>query len=273
MNNMLAENLIKFRKNKGLTQENLACKLGVTHQSVSKWETGQSYPDISILPDLAFVLETSIDSLMGFIHDRRKVTIYEDEYLQENYYWGLKPSSMCYKVLQKLPPTKPLRLLDIGCGEGKDSVFFARNGYIVTAFDFADAGVNKTKKLADQYNVNINVFKANVLEFKLDTEFDIIFSSGVFHYIKPDLRQTIINNYKKNTSIGGMHMLNVFVPKPFIAPAPEKEPTSTIWKTGELFSLYSDWLIHESSEVIFDCNSSGISHKHCMDILMSERVL
>lgn len=36
------------------------------------------------------------------------------------------------------PPIKPYRVLDMGCGEGKDAVFLARNGYQVTAFDVAE---------------------------------------------------------------------------------------------------------------------------------------
>ena len=41
------------------------------------------------------------------------------------------------------PPVKPLKVLDIGCGEGKDAVFLARNGYSVTAFDLSEAGIEK----------------------------------------------------------------------------------------------------------------------------------
>ena len=54
-----------LRKLKGMTQEQLARHLGVTPQAVSKWEHDQSCPDISILPDLASVLGTSIDELLG----------------------------------------------------------------------------------------------------------------------------------------------------------------------------------------------------------------
>ncbi|MFC0560655.1 class I SAM-dependent methyltransferase [Halalkalibacter alkalisediminis] len=46
-----------------------------------------------------------------------------------------------------MPPTKHVKLLDIGCGEGKDAVFFARNGYDVTAFDISNAGIEKTRNL------------------------------------------------------------------------------------------------------------------------------
>ena len=50
---------------KNLTQEELAGYLGITPQSVSKWEWGESYPDITLLPALANILETSIDLLLG----------------------------------------------------------------------------------------------------------------------------------------------------------------------------------------------------------------
>ena len=61
----LAENLKKYRLLKNLTQEDIAQYLGITAQSVSKWERGESYPDITFLPALANILETSIDLLLG----------------------------------------------------------------------------------------------------------------------------------------------------------------------------------------------------------------
>lgn len=54
-----------YRKKSGLTQEELAKKLGVTNQSVSKWESAQCCPDIGLLPMLADIFEISIDELFG----------------------------------------------------------------------------------------------------------------------------------------------------------------------------------------------------------------
>jgi len=54
------------RKEKGITQEELAKYVGVSKASVSKWETGQSYPDITFLPQLATYFNISIDDLMGY---------------------------------------------------------------------------------------------------------------------------------------------------------------------------------------------------------------
>jgi transcriptional regulator with XRE-family HTH domain len=54
------------RKEKGLTQEELALYLGVSKPAVSKWESGQSYPDILLLPVLASYFNTSVDELIGY---------------------------------------------------------------------------------------------------------------------------------------------------------------------------------------------------------------
>ncbi len=61
-----AENIINLRKEKGETQEQLADFLGVTKASVSKWETKQSMPDISLLPVIASYFDVSIDELLGY---------------------------------------------------------------------------------------------------------------------------------------------------------------------------------------------------------------
>ena len=61
----LPANLKKYRIAKGLTQEDVAELLGITAQSVSKWERGESYPDITFLPALANIFETSVDLLIG----------------------------------------------------------------------------------------------------------------------------------------------------------------------------------------------------------------
>lgn len=61
----LPENLKKYRILKNLTQEDVAEYLGITPQSVSKWERGESYPDITFLPALANIFETSVDLLIG----------------------------------------------------------------------------------------------------------------------------------------------------------------------------------------------------------------
>ncbi len=61
----LSENLKRNRMMKNLSQDDVAKYLNITPQSVSKWERGESYPDITFLPALANIFETSIDALIG----------------------------------------------------------------------------------------------------------------------------------------------------------------------------------------------------------------
>lgn len=54
----------RLRKEKGLTQEDITSKINITPQSISKWENDLSAPDISILPQLADILEVSLEELL-----------------------------------------------------------------------------------------------------------------------------------------------------------------------------------------------------------------
>ena len=62
---MLNENMKALRKNKGLTQEELANRLNVVRQTVSKWEKGLSVPDAEMLQKIADVLESDVSQLLG----------------------------------------------------------------------------------------------------------------------------------------------------------------------------------------------------------------
>ncbi|MBS6212294.1 MAG: helix-turn-helix transcriptional regulator, partial [Proteus hauseri] len=65
----IGEVILKLRKDKQLTQEQLAQAIGVTAPAVSKWETGSTYPDILLLPPLARALGTTIDHLLSYTQE------------------------------------------------------------------------------------------------------------------------------------------------------------------------------------------------------------
>ena len=100
----LGENIRKLRKQKSLTQENLAEALGVTVGAISKWELGASSPDIQFIAEMADFFETSIDVLFGYeLQTNTLSTTLEelDECRQsKNYDRGLK---LVDRALQKFP--------------------------------------------------------------------------------------------------------------------------------------------------------------------------
>lgn len=65
MNFLIGENIKRLRRERDLTQEEMAAHLGISFQSVSKWERGDGYPDITMLPALANYFKISVDELIG----------------------------------------------------------------------------------------------------------------------------------------------------------------------------------------------------------------
>lgn len=70
---MLKENIKAIRKSKGLSQEELAIKLNVVRQTISKWEKGLSVPDSEMLISISEVLETPVSTLLGETISESKV--------------------------------------------------------------------------------------------------------------------------------------------------------------------------------------------------------
>jgi len=272
MRDILSRNIARYRKDVGMTQETLAERLNITFQAVSKWETGQTVPDTILLPKLAQALRVSVDKLLGYSAFGGEISHYEDVYKQDEYFWGVQPSNMCLKILEFIPPVRPLKVLDIGCGEGKDAVFLARCGYDVSAFDISEAGLEKTKRLAEKACVPVKVFRANIWDYRLDEKYDVLYSSGTLHYIKPKLRDEIMSNYKAHVNDNGFVIFHVFVKKPFIASPPENESSSHPWKSGQLFSYFHDWHFEDCMEYVFNCNSSGIPHRHAANRLYAKNL-
>jgi len=100
----LCNNIKELRKKKGLRQEQLAEAMGVSAASVSKWETNQSYPELTVLAELADFFEVSIDTLIGHSlkADRLEAIIEQmnkaaDDYEEE------RAAVLCEKLLRNYP--------------------------------------------------------------------------------------------------------------------------------------------------------------------------
>ena len=76
---MIGTQIAALRRQKGLTQNELAERLGISYQAVSKWERGETLPDVMLLLDLANILETTVDRLLSCdrlsVHYRGRITV------------------------------------------------------------------------------------------------------------------------------------------------------------------------------------------------------
>ncbi|GFH93564.1 HTH-type transcriptional regulator Xre [Lachnospiraceae bacterium] len=92
------EQLAFLRREMGITQEQLAQAMGVTNQAVSKWESGQSYPDITLLPRLAAYFRVTVDELLGVAKPQNIRNIY----LEIKELFQVTPQEECFSLAFRL---------------------------------------------------------------------------------------------------------------------------------------------------------------------------
>lgn len=203
----------------------------------------------------------------------KKDNLYDQKYATGEFYWGKQPSAMCDRIIEifKASLNNHPKLLDLGCGEGRNAVYFARHGFKVVGLDSSLPGLEKTKRYAKEVGAHIDTIQADILSYQLEDTYDVIFSTGTLQYLPPDMRKRHYQNYKDHTSPNGINGLSVFVQKPFVAKAPDWEETAYPYKSGELLGYYWDWEIIFCTEEIFDCMSSGVPHKHATDRIIARK--
>ena len=106
--NVVSDSIKKLRKEKGMTQDELAEKLNVTRQAVSNWERGNTMPDISKLPELAEIFHISVDELLNGKAPLVAAVLNDtvDEYMEEG-------NVTEQEIADALPLLKPEQAVDI----------------------------------------------------------------------------------------------------------------------------------------------------------------
>ena len=133
----------RLRKAKGFTQEQIAERVNISYQAVSKWENDISSPDISILGELANILEVTVDELLGRV-DPNKVTLVEEPQRKELKNMLLKiivDSKDGGKVNIKLPMLIIKTFLDSGMPISINGYKSLENIDFKQIFDLVEQGV------------------------------------------------------------------------------------------------------------------------------------
>jgi tellurite methyltransferase len=191
--------------------------------------------------------------------------IYRDEQLStfskgptvdvEEFYMGLKEKSI---------------VLDVGCGEGRNAIFLAKQGHIVDAFDMSEAGIAKATRIAQKNHVEVNFFVQDLGRYEFDKKYDVILSHGVLHLPERSIRNAFIEKAKMNTKPGGYNIIGVFTNR--LPATPDNAPfTKSLFDVGELPGMYGDWNIIRHFEGTFsDEHPGGIHHEHAYERIIAQ---
>ncbi len=197
---------------------------------------------------------------------------YDEGYRSCPCFWGKKIGSLLTRFLQE-NTVKNCRVLDAGCGEGKNAIALAELGANVTAIDCSEAALRNAHESFGENDVHWHC--ADVRKFCPETiEFDIIVAYGLLHCMKSASEvSTMVHRFQEFTTLGGWNIICTFNDREHDLSAhpgfhPCLIPHSTYLK------LYEGWEVTFSSdEDLHEIHPhNSIPHVHSMTRIIARKV-
>lgn len=196
---IIGENIKKLRKARDITQEKLAEALNVSVTAVSKWERGETYPDITLVFPLAHYFGVSVDELMGYnkekIENDIQDTIKEYHRLSRNYQ---NTREFIKKAYKKYP--NDYRIMNIymwdmvDCADSKDEAYLEHYEELTSICNRILEGCTDAKIVLDAKNMKAKLLKA---QGKVDAA--IALYKAEFPDLTQDAYQKIEQLFTKDT--------------------------------------------------------------------------
>ena len=164
-------------------------------------------------------------------------------------------------------------ILDVGCGDGKNAVYLARQGFEnIDAFDLSEAAIEKLKRISNKEKLKINAQVKSLQEFNFEKQYDLVLSFGVYHFVPEQEWKSFILKAQQNTKRGGVHIIQMF--NDSLPPTPDIAPYAVgMAKDGELKDLYQDWEILQFMSYEFEEEHPGVPlHKHASNKLVARKI-
>lgn len=170
------------------------------------------------------------------------MTVRDENYFTDKY--GLTRTHS--EVIAAMPYLTPGRVLDLGCGNGRNSLYLAANGFDVTAWDKNPVSIASLQRVAEAEGLNnlqSDVRDLNSLTF--DGEYDFILSTVVMMFLEPTTIAGLIDNMQRCTKSGGY---NLIVAAMDTDDFPCNVGFPFAFREGELSGYYAGWEIVKYNE-------------------------
>lgn len=189
--------IAELRHKKNITQQELAKTVGVSFQTISKWESGSNMPDITYLPVLAEYFKVSIDQLMGIVPLTGEEYIGQKtgtgefwenklEYLLRTRKSSWNHDYMNFLIKQVWKIDKPVRVLDCGCGYGFLGMLIMPllpKGSTYTGIDLAEKLLEKGKVLFSEKDYEVSFINKDVYDYHVKDRYDLVICQAVLRHM------------------------------------------------------------------------------------------
>ena len=140
---------------------------------------------------------------------------------------------------------KPCKVLDLGCGQGRNSLYLSLLGYDVTAWDHNENSLQFLNEVKEKENLKIQTALYNINEANIQENYDFIVSTVVFMFLDRTRVPAILENMQNHTNPGGYNLIVAAMSTPEV-PCPL--PFSFTFGENELKEYYKDWEFLEYNE-------------------------
>ena len=163
------------------------------------------------------------------------MTVFDENYFTEKYGMTRTHSEVVYSA----GIVKPGKTLDLGCGNGRNSLYLAANGFDVTAWDKNANSIDNIESIKAKEGItNLQTAIQDLNTLRFDGEYDFILSTVVLMFLQAETIPGLIDNMQRCTKPGGYNLI-------VAAMDTEDYPCNVgfpfAFKTGELSGYYAGW--------------------------------
>lgn len=132
-------------------------------------------------------------------------TDYEKIYREQRHALGA-PTRALVEFFELLPA--PLRIFDVGCGQGRDALFIARLGHQVVGVDLSISGIAQLGEDAEREGVGIEAIVADIVDYAPAGVFDVMLFDRTLHMLPPTDRLRVLDRYRKHVGEKGYVLIS-----------------------------------------------------------------
>lgn len=208
----------ELRERHNMTQKELADKLQVSFQTVSKWENGVNLPDITHIPRLAEIFGVSADVILGLEAMDKKFKLPRLDSIEywnksrrltriwKTLYWNDDYFEFLVKKVWRLD--KPLDILDFGCGYGHLGMKFLpllKEGSSYTGIELDAGQIDEAKEYFSQTSYSYEFIQENIYDYKPEKKYDLVVGLFMLSYMRnPEM---VLEKMRDSLKPGGMILL------------------------------------------------------------------
>lgn len=197
---------------------------------------------------------------------------YDEGYKVVEKFWGEKPANFVKRVADIYSRKKNVKCLDLGCGNGKNSIYLSKSGFDVTAMDVSYYGISEARKLCDKVNWVIRDIRKYYAE---QEKYDIVLLTGSLHCLSTyEEVESVINTVKSSTKKGGYNVISAFNNDVQDLSGHSKDFHPLLLEHSQYVNMYKDWKIIESSnKILNDIHpNNNIKHKHSITRILAQKI-